>query len=434
MPARSETRVALVVGNSAYRHIPALDNPANDARLMATTLRSLGFSLVDDGPQLDVDKARLDALVQAFGELAQGADVALFYYAGHGMQVRGANYLVPVGANPTKEADVDFQMLDAGLVLRQMESAGTRLNFVILDACRNNPFGGRGLRSTGTGLAQMRAPEGTLISYATQPGNVALDGRDGNSPYTRSLAQTISRPGLDVFQTFNEVGLAVMQATGNTQQPWLASSPLRGSFYFAGAGAGTGTGTAARPDLPPTPRPADIVPPPQPQPVQIPVPRRMFRVLESVSEGILNMRTGPGAGNPVVVAIPAGTADLAVGRCRRAEDGSTTPWCEVQWRGSAGWVSGRYIAEVTERPRPTFRVLADVSQGVLNMRAGPGVRFALIGSIPAGAADVAVGRCRLPDDGGRTPWCEVEWRGRTGWASACCMVNVDTGAYARAGE
>jgi carboxyl-terminal processing protease len=112
-----------------------------------------------------------------------------------------------------------------------MESAGTRLNLVLLDACRNNPFGGRGLRATEGGLAQMRAPEGTLISFATQPGNVALDGA-GNSPYTTALAATVRRSGLDIFQTFNEVGLAVKRSTGGSQQPWVSSSPIDGNFYF----------------------------------------------------------------------------------------------------------------------------------------------------------------------------------------------------------
>ena len=162
---------------------------------MAETLRSLGFTLVGGGAQLDLDKSGIDRAVQNFGDLLLGADVGLFYYAGHGIQVRGENYLVPVDANPTREADVDFQMLDSDLVLRQMADAGTKLNFVILDACRNNPFGGRGLRATGGGLAQMQAPEGTLISFATQPGNVAKDGADGNSPFTKALAQTIKRPG-----------------------------------------------------------------------------------------------------------------------------------------------------------------------------------------------------------------------------------------------
>src|ERR1700685_1408191 len=198
---------------------------------MADTLRGIGFTLVGGGALVNLDKAQFDSAVQKFSELIQGADVGLFYYAGHGVQVRGANYLIPVNANPTREADVDFQMVDTALVLRQMEAAGTKLNLVVLDACRNNPFGGRGLRATDGGLAQMRAPEGTLISFATQPGNVALDG-EGNSPYTRALAATIRKSGLDIFQTFNEVGLAVKHATGGSQQPWVSSSPIDGSFYF----------------------------------------------------------------------------------------------------------------------------------------------------------------------------------------------------------
>ena len=233
-PALADKRVALVVGNSAYVNVPRLSNPANDARLIADTLRSLGFTLVGGGAQFDLDKTRFDNAVQDFGNQLQGADVGLFYYAGHGLAVRGANYLVPVGANPTKEADIDFQLLDSNLVLRQMESAGTKLNLVILDACRNNPFGGRGLRATNSGLAQMRAPEGTLISFATQPGNVALDGADGNSPYTKALARAMRKPGLDVFRTFNEVGLAVSSATGGAQEPWVSLSPIKGDFYFSG--------------------------------------------------------------------------------------------------------------------------------------------------------------------------------------------------------
>jgi uncharacterized caspase-like protein len=231
-PATWGKRVALVIGNSDYRNIGRLDNPSNDARLLAEALRSLGFELVGNGPQLDLDKTGFDSAVQNFGNRLQGADVGLFYYAGHGVQVRGQNYLVPVSANPSKEADVDFQMVDVALVLRQMEGSGTRLNLVMLDACRNNPFGGRGLRATTGGLAQMQAPEGTLISYATQPGNVAQDGLDGHSPYSKVLAEIIRTPGLDVFRTFNQVGLAVKKATGGAQQPWLASSPIEGEFYF----------------------------------------------------------------------------------------------------------------------------------------------------------------------------------------------------------
>jgi hypothetical protein len=234
-PAWAENRVALVIGNANYRNVPSLTNPASDAKLMANTLKTLGFKLVGDEAQIDLDKAGLDSAVRSFGSQLQGADVGLFYYAGHGLQVRGANYLVPVGANPVREADVDFELEDVALVLRQMEASGTRLNLVMLDACRNNPFGGRGLRAIDSGLAQMRAPEGTLISFATQPGNVAQDGANGNSPYSKALAQTLLRPGLGVFDAFNEVGLTVKKATGGEQQPWLSSSPIDGSFYFAGS-------------------------------------------------------------------------------------------------------------------------------------------------------------------------------------------------------
>ena len=246
-PAAAEKRIALVVGNSAYQNITRLDNPRNDATLMADTLSGLGFTLIGGRAQLDLDKAALDIDVQNFGRQIQGAEVALFYYAGHGVQVSGSNYLVPVNANPTREADVDFQMVDVNLVLRQMQGSGTRLNMVILDACRNNPFGARGLRSADGGLAQMRAPEGTLISYATQPGSVAQDGSDGHSPYTKALATTIKQTGLDIFQTFNQVGLAVKRETGGSQQPWVSSSPIDGSFYFAAPAVAAGPQVAIAP-------------------------------------------------------------------------------------------------------------------------------------------------------------------------------------------
>lgn len=242
--------MALVVGNGEYRHVGTLPNPPNDAKLIADTLGSLGFTLIGGGPVLDTDKPELDRVVQEFGRRIQGADVALFYYAGHGIQVRGSNYLVPVDANPTREADVDFQMLDAALVLRQMGASGSRLNIVMLDACRNNPFVKRNLRTVQRGLAQMQAPEGTLISYATQPDNVALDGVDGHSPYTRALSLAMRKPGQGIFRTFNEVGLRVKRVTGGAQQPWVSSSPIDGDFYFAGPAVSPADGPAKSLSLP----------------------------------------------------------------------------------------------------------------------------------------------------------------------------------------
>jgi hypothetical protein len=266
LPAAAEKRVALVIGNSAYQNVTPLDNPRNDAQLIAATLGRLGFVVVGGGAQVDLDKPAFDAAIQRFGNQLIGADVGLFYYAGHGLQVRGTNYLVPITANPAREADVDFQLVDIALVLRQMQDSGTRLNLVILDACRNNPFGGRSLRDVGGGLAQIRAPEGTLLSYATQPGNVALDGDYGHSPFTQALADTMQRPGLDVFQTFNQVGLSVKRATAGSQEPWISTSPIDGSFYFSGGGGAgpVATAPAAPNPLPPianaAPAPAPIAP------------------------------------------------------------------------------------------------------------------------------------------------------------------------------
>ena len=288
---QQEKRIALVVGNSAYQNITRLDNPRNDAVLMADTLLGLGFTLIGGHAQLDLDKPALDIAVQNFGRQIQGADVALFYYAGHGVQVNGSNYLVPVSANPTREADVDFQMVDINLVLRQMQGSGTRLNMVILDACRNNPFGARGLRSADGGLAQMRAPEGTLISYATQPGSVAQDGSDGHSPYTKALAATVRVAGLDIFQTFNQVGLTVKRETGGSQQPWVSSSPIDGTFYFvAPAVAAAAPQVAVEP--PQQPRLADTL---RPDPDFVPI--KDPTLLRELSERLYEHNFDPESGD-----------------------------------------------------------------------------------------------------------------------------------------
>jgi hypothetical protein len=260
-------RVALVIGNSKYKNVSALPNPGNDAQLVARSLKAAGFTLIGGGAQLDLDKTKFDDLVAKFGQGIADAEVALFYYSGHGLQVGGTNYLVPVSANPTRVQDLDFQMVSADVVLHQMSGAGTKLNIVILDACRNNPFGGRGLRATGGGLAQMQAPEGTLISYATQPGNVASDGDGRDSPFTLALADSLRQPGLDLLRMFNRIGVQVKKTTKGEQQPWVSSSPLEGDFYFTPAqGGAAGTLQAPPPVAAPIPVPAPEAsndPPPQ---------------------------------------------------------------------------------------------------------------------------------------------------------------------------
>ncbi len=232
--AHAEKRVALVIGNSAYQSVPRLPNPDADAKLMSDTLLSLGFFVVGGSAQVDLDKTRFDAALQEFKTQLVGADVALFYYAGHGVETHGLNYLVPVDAHPQDEADVFSEMVSTSDILDQLEKSGTRINLVLLDACRDNPFSGHGVRSTTGGLAQMPAPIGTLISFATQPRSVSLDGDGGHSPYTRALVEAMQKPGYGLFKTFNEVGLAVGKATGGQQLPWVSSSPISGNFYFAG--------------------------------------------------------------------------------------------------------------------------------------------------------------------------------------------------------
>lgn len=232
--AQAERRVALVIGNSAYQTVPRLPNPADDAKLMADTLLSLGFFVVGGSAQTDLDKPGFDRALLAFEKELIGADVALFYFAGHGVETHGLNYIVPVDAHPADEGDVIAQSIGLASVLGRMEKSGAKINLMLLDACRNNPFTGHGIRTGTGGLAQMQAPPGTLISFATQPRSVALDGDDGHSPYTRALADIMRHQGYGLFRTFNEVGLAVEKATRGQQLPWVASSPISSSFYFAG--------------------------------------------------------------------------------------------------------------------------------------------------------------------------------------------------------
>jgi hypothetical protein len=222
-------RVALVIGNGAYTNAPGLKNPPNDARDMAATLASLGF---DVSRGVNVNQREMKRLIREFGQKLKAGGHGLFYYAGHGVQARGRNYIIPVDAEILSEADVEDSGVDVGLVLNYMDDAQNGLNIVILDACRNNPFA-RSFRSASDGLAQVDAPTGTLIAYATAPGKVAADGAGDNGLYTSELLKAMRVPGLMATDMFMQVRAEVMKRTGNKQVPWEASS-LVGSFYFSG--------------------------------------------------------------------------------------------------------------------------------------------------------------------------------------------------------
>ena len=224
--ANSERRVALVIGNGGYATGP-LKNPVNDALDIARALRELGFDVID---KEDIAQNDMKRAIREFGAKTRNSDVALFYYAGHAIQVNGENYLVPIGATIDKEEEVEYESVNVGFVLAQITNA-SRTNIVILDACRNNPFA-RSFRSETRGLALMTAPGGTLIAYATSPGSVASDGAGRNGLYTQELLQNMRIPGLGVEEVFKRVRLSVREKTKSQQTPWESSS-LVGNFYFS---------------------------------------------------------------------------------------------------------------------------------------------------------------------------------------------------------
>ncbi len=226
--AMAESRIALVIGNSQYEHVQALANPSSDARLVAATLEPLGFEVT---LLLDAGQDVMKSNIADFGRALRsgGADtVGLFYFAGHGVQSHGANFLLPTDAVIEDEADLDLVGVESDWVLRQMESARNRTNIVILDACRNNPFDA----SAKAGLAEMNAPTGSFLSFATAPGNVALDGTGSNSPFTEALSRNMQIAGQPIEQMFKQVRVDVLAATKGQQTPW-DTSLLIDPFVFS---------------------------------------------------------------------------------------------------------------------------------------------------------------------------------------------------------
>jgi len=238
-PSLAGEKTALVIGNGAYSDMPALRNPTNDANLIAGKLAGLGFDVVRviDGNRQDFR----EGLVR-FGRQSQGADVALVFYAGHGVQVNGQNWLLPVDAEIQASTDLPAQALKANDLLEIMEASGARLKLVFFDACRNNPLPRSLSRGAANGLARLEAnAAGMMIAFATSPGDVALDGSGDNSPFTDALARLIDTPDLEVRHLMGKVRESVYLSTGERQLPWL-NEALIGEFYFGGR-------TGARPEV-----------------------------------------------------------------------------------------------------------------------------------------------------------------------------------------
>src|SRR5919108_1079197 len=235
LPVAAAKRVALVIGNSSYQNAPALPNPINDGRAVADVLRRLDFVVID---AMDQDKTGMQRLLRQFSAELQDADASLFFYAGHGLQVQGQNYLVPVDAALESEVDLPFEALSVDVVLDLMEQT-TPLRLVFLDACRDNPLARRLAISApsrslgiGRGLARMNNRVGTLIAFATEPDKVALDGEGEHSPFTQALLEHIEAPGIEVRQMLSRVRATVINNTNGEQLP-LDTSALVEDFYFA---------------------------------------------------------------------------------------------------------------------------------------------------------------------------------------------------------
>ena len=238
-----EPRHALVVGNASYASAPLI-NSANDAAAVAKVLERAGFTV---DLKLNASQKQLQDAVTAFGDRLKGGGAGLFYFAGHGVQIKGRNFLMPVGADIKREDEVPYKAVDVQQVLDKMETARNRINVVILDACRDNPFA-RSSRSNSGGLSQVDAPIGSLVAFATAPGSVASDGKGSNGLYTQHLLANMERPGLPIEEIFKRVRLGVRLDSNGGQVPWESTS-LEGDFSFFNAAPSVKTGAT----LPPPP-------------------------------------------------------------------------------------------------------------------------------------------------------------------------------------
>src|SRR5471032_1246805 len=242
--AKADRRVAFVVGNGTYKNVTPLPNPPIDAKAMAGVLRNAGFDVVEG---INLSRDKMTERLLEFGKKTQGADVAVFFYAGHGIAVGGTNYLLPIDADIKSEMDVKLgNAINIDVTLDQtMNDAKVKL--VFLDACRDNPFAAK-IRSSATsrsvsvqtGLAEMKSGEGTLIAFATGPGQTALDGQEGtNSPFTRALMANLTKPGVEIQQAMTQVRAQVNEETNKGQLPW-GHTNLIGAVYLNPAAAPAG--------------------------------------------------------------------------------------------------------------------------------------------------------------------------------------------------
>jgi hypothetical protein len=361
---REEPRIALLIGNSAYRESP-LRNPVNDVRAMAQRFKELGFTVL---AHENATKRTMEAAIVDFGRRLADGGVGAFYYAGHGLQVRGRNYLVPVDAEIDDEASTRVAAVDVELLLEQMAEAKNRVNMVILDACRNNPFERR-MRGASRGLAAVDAARGTLVAYATAPGSVAADGDGKNGLYTEELLEALREPGLKIEEVFKRVRINVARRSKGAQTPWESSS-LTGDLVV---------NMTVNVTTPGAPAPIAAVSPPAP------APDREALFWTSVKDG-----TDPAGFEAYLKQYPQGTF-AALARQRLA---SVSPAVRVPELGRFDGAWNVTVQCPAHGPATgyTIRLLAQVKDGALAAQQGsvgqPG-SLALSGKIqPDGKASI----------------------------------------------
>ncbi|MFZ5690235.1 MAG: caspase family protein [Pseudomonadota bacterium] len=366
--ALAAKRIALVIGNNAYAEVPKLEKAVGDAQTIAATLQGLGFDVI---AVTDAGRSRMARALVDFETRVSPGDTALFFFAGHGVALDGGNYLMPTDVPNVTEAQRNLLRSEGFLaddIAERLRERGAATTVMILDACRNNPFRAGTGRSIGQsrGLQRMDTRQGMFVMFSAGAGQEALD-RLGdndthpNSVFTRLFVDLVKRPELDLIDVAKELQIEVpklARSVGHEQLPAYYDQIPGRIFLARGDGAAT---PSARPQPqrrpPPSPAPAAVTPPPaavapQPAPQAPPpvaaLPRETYRVLNNVSQGIHNMRSGPGTNFPLVVSIPAGATGLTIGQCRPPQDRrSAHPWCEVNWRGHSGWTSACCI--VSER-------------------------------------------------------------------------------------
>jgi uncharacterized protein YraI len=440
--AEGGERLALVIGNAQYENTSPLANPVSDAKIIGAALTRAGFEVSElhDLGQRDMKRAVRDFADKV---AAAGPDTAaLFYYAGHGLQVDGVNYLIPTDAAIERESDVGIEAIGLTDVLSSIEFAGAGVNIVILDACNDNPLK-RSFRSSSRGLARVDAPTGSIVAYATAPGQTAADGTGANSPYSAALAATLTTPGLPIEQVFKQVRVNVKAATGDKQVPWESSSLTSDFFFVEGVAPEPPAPVANLSPVPAAPvAPTPATPAPNDQLAEAdylaavsadtieayraflekyPTSRRAAQAQQIIGVKVeadawrrAEESGSKGAYQQYLAAFPEGQHKAAAEQQIALLDTPTEPEPETP----------RTVPPPAEScgPAGPYRVVGIPGNDILSVRAGPGRDASEVGTIPPGGSGIAVGNCVVVQ-GYRQPWCEVRYQCLSGWAYARYLVD-----------